>query len=490
MGQITVQSATNAELAGVQPLPLPWATQRRRGWPQISLATDVAMLASALLCAVILTRASGTTLSIAWGVVLTGMTLLALNRKRLHRPPLRLGVIDTLAAVVTACVVAASLTIALRVLLTDPQGIASESLTLGLATLVFVVFGRLTLTLCERRARRSGASASPALIVGAGEVGQCVARRLSDTPELGLRPVGFLDKEPLASGDNGLRISVLGASWDFDQVVREHQVEDVVFTFSTAPTDVYLRLVKRCQQLGLRASIVPRLYEKATEDTTVASLGGVPLVVRHARDPKGWEFAVKYAIDRVGAVLMLALLSPLFATLSLAVLISLGRPILYRQERIGLDGKRFAMLKFRSMRPAEPEDEADETFVLDPDNAPGGVEGRDRRTRVGAFIRHFSLDELPQVINVAKGEMSFVGPRPERPEYVELFEQRVRNYGERHRVKSGITGWAQVHGLRGQTSIADRAEWDNYYIENWSLRLDLRILVLTAAAVVRAGMVE
>src|SRR5262245_12594305 len=462
MSQITVQGATDVELAGVQPLHLAWGTPRRHVWPQISLATDVAMLAAALLFAVILTHTSGTPLSIVWGVVLACMTLLALNRKRLHRPPLRLGLIDTLAAVVTACVVAVSLTIALRVLLTDPDRIASESLTLGLATLVFVLGGRLTLTLYERRARRSGASVSPALIVGAGEVGQCVARRLSDTPELGLRPVGFLDKEPLAAGDNGLGISVLGASWDFDQVVQEHKVEDVVFTFSTAPADVYLRLVKRCQQLGLRASIVPRLYEKATEDTTVTSLGGVPLVVRHARDPRGWEFAVKYAIDRIGAVLMLALLSPLLAALSVAVLVSLGRPILYRQERIGLDGKRFAMLKFRSMRPADPEDGADETFVLDDDTAPGGVEGRDRRTSVGTFIRHFSLDELPQLINVAKGEMSFVGPRPERPEYVEAFERRVRNYGERHRVKSGITGWDQVHGIRGQTTITDRRDREQY----------------------------
>jgi lipopolysaccharide/colanic/teichoic acid biosynthesis glycosyltransferase len=122
--------------------------------------------------------------------------------------------------------------------------------------------------------------------------------------------------------------------------------------------------------------------------------------------------------------------------------------------------------------------------------APGGVEGADRRTRVGMIMRALSLDELPQLLNVAKGEMSFVGPRPERPEFVEQFEARIRGYGDRHRVKSGITGWAQVHGLRGRTSIADRAEWDNYYIENWSLWLDLKILLLTVAAVLRVRSVE
>ena len=124
-------------------------------------------------------------------------------------------------------------------------------------------------------------------------------------------------------------------------------------------------------------------------------------------------------------------------------------------------------------------------FQLKPGDAPGGVEGVDRRTKIGKIMRATSMDELPQVINVIKGEMSLVGPRPERPEFVELFEMQVRRYGERHRVKAGITGWAQVHGLRGQTSIADRAEWDNYYIENWSLTLDWKILALTVLAVLR-----
>jgi lipopolysaccharide/colanic/teichoic acid biosynthesis glycosyltransferase len=168
---------------------------------------------------------------------------------------------------------------------------------------------------------------------------------------------------------------------------------------------------------------------------------------------------------------------------------SLGRPILYRQERVGRDGTRFEMLKFRSMRP--PADgEAGTPVLLAGDTAPGGVEGADRRTRVGTIMRHLSLDELPQLINVLKGDMSFIGPRPERPEFVDVFERSVHRYDERHRVKSGITGWAQVNGLRGKTSIADRVEWDNHYIENWSARFDLKILVLTFVAVLRAARVE
>ena len=501
MGQVTAPSPPDVdlagvrppELAGVQPLPLPWSEQPRRPWPQVSLAADAAMLGAALLCAEVWAHAAASPMSFGWGLVLLLVTLLALNRKRLHRPPLHLRVIDTLAAVAIGTAVATSATITFRVVFTNPDGIGAESLRLGILAAVFVGVGRVALTLRERHARRVGSSGSRALIVGAGQVGRRLAKRLTDTPEFGLRPVGFLDKEPLEASDNDVGLSVLGASWDFDRVVQEHQVEDVVFTFSTAPTDVYLRLVKRSQELGLRTSIVPRLYEKATADMSVACLGGLPLVTGHARHPKGWEFATKYTLDRLVAIVMVVMLSPVLGALSLAVLISLGRPIFFRQERVGLDRKRFGMLKFRSMRPPDASEAAEEEaqFVLPDDTAPGGVEGgADRRTRVGTLMRQLSLDELPQLINVARGEMSFVGPRPERPEFVEQFEQSVRGYSDRHRVKSGITGWAQVHGLRGQTSIADRAEWDNYYIENWSLWLDLKILLLTVVAVLRVRTVE
>jgi len=156
-------------------------------------------------------------------------------------------------------------------------------------------------------------------------------------------------------------------------------------------------------------------------------------------------------------------------------------PVLFRQRRIGRDGRAFDLLKFRTMQ------QRPSGAGFRPRNgcAPGGVEGQDRRTPIGRFLRSSSLDELPQLINVVRGEMSVVGPRPERPEFVERFSMEVAGYEKRHRVKSGITGWAQVNGLRGQTSIADRVEWDNYYIQNWSLRLDLRIIALTVAEILR-----
>ena len=188
-------------------------------------------------------------------------------------------------------------------------------------------------------------------------------------------------------------------------------------------------------------------------------------------------------------VLMLASSPPLLAGLSVAVWASLGRPILYRQERVGRDGKRFAMLKFRSMRPpADPKTAP--LFGFPRTRHPEGSRAPTGAPASARIMRHLSLDELPQLINVVKGDMSFIGPRPERPEFVDVFEQTVHRYGERHRVKSGITGWAQVHGLRGKTSIADRVEWDNYYIENWSLWLDLKIVLLRRRVVGSAASSE
>ena len=165
-------------------------------------------------------------------------------------------------------------------------------------------------------------------------------------------------------------------------------------------------------------------------------------------------------------------------------------PAFFRQRRVGRDGKVFSFYKFRSMSEVKASEagggEASALdFLLAGDIAPGGVEGADRRTPVGRFLRRTSLDELPQLFNVLRGDMSLVGPRPERPEFVELFRQDIVRYGDRHRVKSGITGWAQVHGLRGQTSLAERVEWDNYYIAHWSLGLDLKILALTLLALFR-----
>ena len=221
------------------------------------------------------------------------------------------------------------------------------------------------------------------------------------------------------------------------------------------------------------------------------TVGGLPLMSFTTVNPRGMQFAIKHASDRVFALVLLVVLSPLILCTALAVSVSSRGPVLFRQRRIGRDGKVFDLYKFRSMHmdPSQAKLGEDDAYALESllggDTAPGGVEGNDRRTSIGRYLRRFSLDELPQLLNVLRGEMSLIGPRPERPEFVELFNQDIIRYDDRHRVKSGITGWAQVHGLRGQTSLAERVEWDNYYIAHWSLGLDLKILALTFVAVAR-----
>ena len=227
-------------------------------------------------------------------------------------------------------------------------------------------------------------------------------------------------------------------------------------------------------------SVVPRLYESVSEHGRLDRIGGLPLFSPHAIDPRGWQFTVKHAIDRAFALVALIVLSPVLMALALAIRLSSPGPAIFRQRRVGRDGRVFELLKFRTMLAGNGE-----RFTLRADVAPGGIEGADRRTRIGCWLRSSSVDELPQLVNVLRGEMSLIGPRPERPEFAEQFAREIQGYDDRHRVRSGITGWAQANGLRGQTSIADRVELDNHYINNWSPGLELRILALTLAEVAR-----
>jgi exopolysaccharide biosynthesis polyprenyl glycosylphosphotransferase len=353
-------------------------------------------------------------------------------------------------------------------------------------SLLFVGTGRVSLAVAQRQSRALGYVGRPTLIVGAGRVGAQVARRIEEHPEYGLRPVGFLDADPLAALDApDRRVPVLGTPDELRRVVADVRAEHVILAFSSAPDRGLIPLARECEAMGLEVSLVPRLFESINDRVALERLGGLPLLGLRSVDPKGWQFVIKHALDRLVAAVAIVLFAPLLLAVGLAVRISSPGPVLFRQRRVGRDGQAFDLLKFRSMRLEAPD--RDVVFRPAAGSAPGGIEGADRRTVVGRCLRRTSLDELPQLLNVLRGEMSMIGPRPERPEFVELFRQDLDRYADRHRVKSGITGWAQVHGLRGQTSLGDRVEWDNFYIENWSLWLDFKILLLTFGAVLRAG---
>jgi exopolysaccharide biosynthesis polyprenyl glycosylphosphotransferase len=483
----TTQDRTTATLQALRARPQRHARlQSTTFWAHTALVVDAAMLAAAAGATAIGAEHAGLPrLPLFWLAAFSAVCLLAARARGMYAPKLRLDVLDDLRGVVTVVSLAAMTTLALRVLLGhDPDDLSVEVFRPWVFAVVYLSAGRIALSWTQNRARTEGETVQPTLIVGAGRVGRLMARRLIDHPELGLRPIGFLDKEPMDGGD-GPTLPVLGASWDLDRLVSDYGVQHVIVTFSTAPHEVLLRLVRRCEELGVEVSFVPRLFERVGERLTIDHLGGLPLVTARLANPKGWQFAVKYVVDRVVAAVALLLLSPILLGAMLAVRLSLGRPIFFRQTRIGRDGRPFEMLKLRTMLPQRDGANVVEPEWLPRDTAPGGVEGEDRRTRVGAFLRRTCIDELPQLINVARGEMSLIGPRPERPEYVEMFEESVYRYGDRHRVKAGITGWSQVNGLRGQTSLSDRVEWDNHYIENWSLWLDVKIALWTVLSVFR-----
>ena len=462
-----------------------------RFWRLTRLGLDVFLLAAAVVASNLASPAANVPSSgYLWPALFALVTLMVLASRGAYSRRLLVDLLDETRSLIIAVGLATMAVVTLRVMFNaapqhtlEADDLAAETLRLAVFGLVYLAAGRVGLDFSRKHARRAG-EAVPTLIIGAGNVGHTTAKRLLEHPELGLKPIGFLDKEPRQDLTVSSNLPVLGASWDFEQVVREHNVGQVIITFSKAPNDVLLRMVKRGEEMGVGVSLVPRLFEKVTDRLTIDHLGGLPLLTSHPSNPRGWQVAIKYALDRLLAFTALILCSPVMLIAALATWFSLGRPILFRQLRVGRDGRAFEMLKFRSMQlDWEVPSQVGEEPAMPEDTAPGGIEGGDRRTRVGTLLRKTSIDELPQFFNVLKGDMSLIGPRPERPEYVELFESRVYRYSDRHRVKSGITGWAQIYGLRGKTSLSDRVEWDNYYIENWSLWLDFKIALRTVTAI-------
>ncbi len=453
--------------------------QRAVGQPQLDVITlGLAILASRIGA----DWAGATPQALGWAVLYGALVIAATIARGGYRFRLEVSPFEYLGAVLAATATAAMAVIAIGVLVAPGPDAATQTVRLWIFSMIYLGFARVATSIAYRRADRLGRST---LIVGAGDIGHTVARRLLERPEIGLRPVGFLDREPRDPDTDG-GLPVLGASWDLEEVVACHYIEHIVITFSTAPHSVLLGLIRRSRALGIEVSIVPRLYEEVTRHATVEHLGGIALLQIHSPNPRGWQFKIKYALDRVAGLLLVVVLSPLMVVTAIAVKLTSSGPVLFRQPRVGLDGREFELLKFRTMRAFSGAPEADAAWaqsILGSTDATAVRElADDRRTPFGRFLRRFCLDELPQFIHVVRGEMSLVGPRPERTAYVRAFEDRLPRYGDRHRVKSGVTGWAQVNGLRGETSLLERVEWDNYYVENWSPMLDAKILVLTIPA--------
>ena len=402
--------------------------------------------------------------------------------------------LDVVGQVARTTAVAAMILMALLAL--SPGPVRTDALVVTwLLSAGLVTAARTGLVLVQRSARARKLVAARTIIVGSGRVAAGVERRLNEHPELGLRPIGFVD-DLSAPLDVKRSAPVLGPLDRLVDIVRECRAQHVVVTFTGArgADAALMEPMRECRRLGARVSVVPRFFE-VLAPTGIEHVGTLPVVSVEPVDPQSRRFRIKYVVDQLLAAGLLIVLLPLMCAIAVGVKLSSPGPVLLRQRRVGIAAKEFELLKFRSMRlpdpaPAHAGSNGFVREMLDGhgcDVAPGGVEGEDRRTPLGRFLRRTSLDELPQLLNVVMGDMSLIGPRPERPEFAEIFDRRVSCYSARRRVKPGITGWAQVNGLRGKTSLADRVAWDNFYIEHWSPRLEGKILLLTVAAMFRGA---
>jgi len=327
---------------------------------------------------------------------------------------------------------------------------------------------RIVLRAALRSLRAHGFNLRHVLVVGEGIVMERLIGRLDSYPELGLRVLGVVTNEP--AGSSVIRgKKVLGGFEDISEIIRAGNVDEVLIALPPSQGQRLDRVLDLLKDETLDVGIVPDVQQYVTLGCEVEDFDGLPIVRINDSPVMGWGAMAKRATDAVLSAVALIVLSPLLLSIACLVKLTSRGPVLYAQERMGLDGRSFSMLKFRSMRfDAEKQSGAVWAGIND-----------DRRTALGTFLRRTSLDELPQLWNVLRGDMSLVGPRPERPVFVKKFRAEIPHYMLRHKVRAGITGWAQVNGWRGNTSLDARIQCDLFYIRNWSYALDLKILTMT-----------
>ena len=448
----------------VQVTPSAHSVARTLGIPAVLLGADL----TAFAVAVALTSSLSVKTFALLAIVVT-----LFHVGGLYRPRLSLSVLDDAPHIVGRALAAGAAAMVLGGL---DDGVAG---TARLATSalfgVLSVATRLVAYNCIRTARRRGRLQQRTLLLGCGTVAGSLASNLLSHPEYGLRPVGMLDDEPLLSAKEA-PVPLLGGYRHISRVVLEHRVDVVIVTFGSLRERSMVPLLRTCDRLTCEIYFVPRLYEvhAVTRETEV--LWGVPLLRMRRAPFRTGAWTAKRLSDVVISAVAIVLLLPVLLLCALLSRWETGC-VLFRQTRVGLDGRPFTLLKFCSLRPASDSEGSTRWNIAEDE----------RLGRIGKLLRRSSLDELPQLLNVLRGDMSLVGPRPERPFFVDEFARQYPWYTARHRVPSGLTGWAQVHGLRGNTSIADRASFDNFYIENWSLWGDIKILLRTAVQVLRAA---
>ena len=320
-----------------------------------------------------------------------------------------------------------------------------------------------------RLIRKKGYNLRYALIVGTGNLGQDITDKIQGHPELGIELRGFLSEDTSQVGNAVKGYQVLDTYENIRNIITNHKIDMVLIALPLSAHEKLKSILDNIADEMVSVMILPDLFEFITLRGGVGEFEGMPIISLRDSPLYGWNRVIKRSTDILLSLLIIIITSPLMFVISLLIKVTSNGPILYKQDRMGLDGKVFAMLKYRTMG-IEAEEKTGPMWATENDH---------RRTLVGTFLRKTSLDELPQFFNVLKGDMSIVGPRPERPHFIQQFRSKIPKYMLRHKMKAGITGWAQVNGWRGNTSLEKRIEYDLYYIENWRLMFDFEIMWLT-----------
>lgn len=335
-------------------------------------------------------------------------------------------------------------------------------------SILFVVLGREFYRILRVWLRKLGVERANLLIVGMGKIARDITSKVKNNPEFGYQVVGVVNVRQQPAKNSVMGIPVIGDYHDLPYLIDAYHVEQVIIALPDAQRNELVDLISLCRRGRVDIKIYPDMFSYMARDLSVDDLGGTPLITVRDIAMRGWKLSLKRLMDIIGSLFGLIFLSPVMVVTALLIKLESSGNVFYTQERTGLDERPFQMIKFRTMR-------------QDAEAAGPGwtVENDPRVTKIGRFLRRTNMDELPQFINVLLGDMSLVGPRPERPVYVQQFRDRIPRYMERHREKAGMTGWAQVNGLRGDTSITERTVFDLWYVENWSLWLDLKIIIRT-----------
>jgi exopolysaccharide biosynthesis polyprenyl glycosylphosphotransferase len=448
--------------------------------PSILLLTDLLVLESAFLCVYWARFLSGW-FPVPWGIPDLGVylagsfgTLLlfvgifyVLGMYDLRRRP---SIVDDITGIARGVLIGAALLAAAAFFYRGYSFSRTFVVGFSVTSYVFLLAGRVFARYLHLIARGMGVGLERLALLGRGPTQERVVRTLSARPGLGLQITGEIVREEAEPQT----LPILGTLEEIDQIVERNAIDMLVVTLPLREIEQLAPILERLADSHVRVSLVPALEEVRASNLHVHHVEGLPFLEMRQVALTGIHRVFKRAFDIVLSGLMLLFLSPILSCIAAAVRITSRGPMLYRQQRVGRDGRVFQMLKFRTMH-QDAESHTGPVFAS---------AGDPRRTRLGEWLRAYSLDELPQLYNVLRGDMSLVGPRPERPVFVQEFRTRIPRYFERHKVRSGITGWAQVNGLRGDTPLEDRTRYDIYYVENWSLAFDIKILIMTLRSVV------